>query len=95
MVEGERRRRGFLCRGWEQAPEDLATLISAADAFLVARKPGRSETPPEGVLAGYHWFEEWGRDTMISLPGLTLVTRRFDVAKAVLRELRRRSSARG
>ena len=84
MVEQERRRRTFLLRGWERASEDLAALVSATDAFLVSRQAGRSESPPDGVLAGYHWFEEWGRDTMISLPGLTLVTRRFDVAKAVL-----------
>ena len=37
-----------------------------------------------GIIAGYHWFEEWGRDTMISLPGLTLVTGRFDAAKRIL-----------
>jgi predicted glycogen debranching enzyme len=40
---------------------------------------------PNGLLAGYHWFEEWGRDTMISLPGLTLVTGKFGVAKQILR----------
>ncbi len=85
MVEGERRRRTFALRGWEHAREDLATLVRATDAFLVGRRPGRTEQPSDGVLAGYHWFEEWGRDTMIALPGLTLVTRRFEVAKAVFR----------
>jgi predicted glycogen debranching enzyme len=36
------------------------------------------------VIAGYHWFSDWGRDTMISLPGLTLCTGRFDIAKDIL-----------
>jgi predicted glycogen debranching enzyme len=38
------------------------------------------------VIAGYHWFSDWGRDTMIALPGLTLATNRTDIAKSVLRE---------
>jgi glycogen debranching enzyme len=37
-----------------------------------------------GVIAGYHWFEEWGRDAMIALPGLALVAGRFDAAKRIL-----------
>lgn len=36
------------------------------------------------VIAGYHWFTDWGRDTMIALPGLTLATRRFDKAREIL-----------
>jgi predicted glycogen debranching enzyme len=54
-------------------------LTSAADQFVVARGDGNS------VIAGYPWFSDWGRDTMISLPGLTLVTGRFDVARNILR----------
>lgn len=38
----------------------------------------------KSVMAGYHWFRDWGRDTMISLPGLTMVNNRFDIASAVL-----------
>jgi predicted glycogen debranching enzyme len=37
------------------------------------------------VIAGYHWFNDWGRDTMIALPGLTLATGRADEAAAILR----------
>jgi predicted glycogen debranching enzyme len=55
-------------------------LVVAADQFIVARE--RCNT----VIAGYHWFADWGRDTMIALPGLTLATSRPDVAKGILRE---------
>ncbi|HLH00145.1 MAG TPA: amylo-alpha-1,6-glucosidase [Bryobacteraceae bacterium] len=54
-------------------------LISAADQFVVSRGDQNS------VIAGYHWFCDWGRDTMISLPGLTLVSGRFDIARNILR----------
>ena len=37
------------------------------------------------VIAGYPWFGDWGRDTMIALPGLAITTRRFDIAASVLR----------
>jgi predicted glycogen debranching enzyme len=51
----------------------------AADQFLVHRFGEPT------VIAGYHWFTDWGRDTMISLPGLCLATRRFDDARDILR----------
>jgi len=58
---------------------DLVTVLTtAADQFIVSREPG------ETVIAGYHWFADWGRDTMIALPGLTLVNGRWDIAKHVL-----------
>jgi len=55
-------------------------LTTAADQFVVARERG------ETVIAGYHWFADWGRDTMIALPGLTLVNGRWDIAKNILAE---------
>lgn len=55
-------------------------LTTAADQFIVAREPH------ETVIAGYHWFADWGRDTMIALPGLTLVNGRWNIAKDVLAE---------
>jgi len=58
----------------------LKWLILAADSFIVDRESTRTKS----VIAGYHWFEDWGRDSMISLPGLTLVTGRFEVAKEIL-----------
>ena len=54
-------------------------LTVAADQFLARR--GEEWT----VLAGYPWFTDWGRDTMISLPGLTLFTGRTGIAKSILR----------
>jgi predicted glycogen debranching enzyme len=58
---------------------ELGTLLTtAADQFIVAGERG------ETVIAGYHWFADWGRDTMIALPGLALVTQRSDVAKNIL-----------
>ena len=53
-------------------------LTAAADVFLVKR--GELET----VIAGYPWFGDWGRDTMIALPGLTLVTRRYEESRRIL-----------
>lgn len=59
------------------------TLAVAADQFLVRR--GNDWT----VIAGYPWFMDWGRDTMISLPGLTLFNGRADVAQSILRNFAR------
>ncbi len=56
----------------------INALILSADRFVVNREGGKS------VMAGYHWFADWGRDALISLPGLLLVTRRFQDAKEVL-----------
>src|SRR5260370_715438 len=67
----------------EQSPSWLRQLILAADQFIVKR--GLSEEPDgRSVIAGYHWFGDWGRDTMIALPGLTLATGRPDVAKQIV-----------
>jgi predicted glycogen debranching enzyme len=62
--------------------ERLARLIAAADDFVV-RRTGNS---PAGtsIIAGYPWFSDWGRDSMISICGLLLATRRFEEARSVL-----------
>jgi len=58
----------------------LQWLVSAADQFIV-RLPGTNE---KTIVAGYHWFGEWGRDAAISLPGLTLARGRFEEAKDII-----------
>ncbi|MDP9113893.1 MAG: amylo-alpha-1,6-glucosidase [Acidobacteriota bacterium] len=63
------------------APVDqplVRALTAAADQYIVQRGAFKS------IVAGYHWFTDWGRDTMIALPGLTLVTGRFDIARQIL-----------
>ncbi|MBM0743630.1 amylo-alpha-1,6-glucosidase [Phormidium sp. CLA17] len=59
-------------------------LVLAADQFIVNRS---SPADPHGktVIAGYPWFSDWGRDTMISLPGLTLATGQPEIARSILR----------
>lgn len=59
--------------------ETVQQLVLAADQFIVKR-----EEALKTIIAGYHWFTDWGRDTMISLPGLTLSTGRFEDAKKIL-----------
>jgi glycogen debranching enzyme len=68
----------------EPPPAWVRQLVLGADAFLVAR-PSTGESGPCTVIAGYPWFSDWGRDTMISLPGLTLATGRPEVAWSILR----------
>lgn len=55
----------------------LKWLVLATDAFVVKR----TESERRDVIAGYHWFETWARDTFISLPSLMLVTGRFKEAR--------------
>lgn len=56
-------------------------LADAADTFLVKRK----STGSKSIVAGYHWFGDWGRDAMISIPGLTIVTKREDEGKEIIK----------
>src|SRR5207249_4986378 len=70
-----------------------AELVLAADQFLIkpagriedAARAAASGDEARTVIAGYHWFTDWGRDTMISLEGLTLSTGRFAEAGYILR----------
>jgi predicted glycogen debranching enzyme len=67
----------------EDEPAWLWQLVLAADQFLVKRAlpedPGGAS-----IIAGYPWFSDWGRDTMIALPGLTLSTGRPEIARNIL-----------
>ena len=79
--------------GVESADPVVRQLTLAADQFIVRRNSGdrgdgnRAGGPRAGatVIAGYHWFGDWGRDAMIALPGLTLSTGRHDDGAEILR----------
>ena len=71
-----------------QVPEWVAQLVLAADSFLFAR-PLPDLPDGESVIAGYPWFGDWGRDTMIALPGLTLATGHYDSARRILQTFAR------
>lgn len=63
----------------QPADETFRQLTLAADQFIVRRGEDLKT-----VIAGYYWFTDWGRDTMISLPGLTLSTGRYEDAKKII-----------
>ena len=69
--------------GTVSAPKAVQQLTLAADQFVVERQEN-GERVGTSVIAGYHWFNDWGRDTMISLPGLTLATGRAGDAASIL-----------
>ncbi len=65
------------------APAWIERLVLAADQFVV-RRPLADDPAGLSVIAGYHWFGDWGRDTMIALPGLTLTAGRPEAARRIL-----------
>jgi predicted glycogen debranching enzyme len=72
------------------APQWIRQLVLAADQFIVERRTTAAAAlaataSGRSVIAGYPWFSDWGRDTMIALPGLALVTGRPEIAASVLR----------
>ena len=94
MLQSELRRRARLITlahpSLREAP--AAELLLAADGFVIVspRAADAARAHAEGqearsIVAGYHWFTDWGRDTMISLEGLTLVTGRKREAGQILR----------
>ncbi len=78
--ESEIQRRQDVIKTANVKDEFLQELVLAADQFIVSRGEGKT------IIAGYHWFSDWGRDTMIALSGLTLTTNRHDIAKSILLE---------
>lgn len=79
LFTAEKKRREKLISSLKIQDEFASTLALAADQFVVKR--GKDQ---KTIIAGYHWFSDWGRDTMISLPGLCLSTGRFEDAKKIL-----------
>jgi len=78
LLEQEKRRREILLDK-QGKNETVQQLVLAADQFIVRRGDDLKT-----IIAGYHWFTDWGRDTMISLPGLCLSTGRFKDAKKII-----------
>ena len=92
-AERERRRKLIAIAGIPDDDTFAGELVLASDQFII-RPAGRVEETARAhaagddvrtVIAGYHWFTDWGRDTMISLEGLTITTRRFREAGYILR----------
>jgi predicted glycogen debranching enzyme len=77
QAEITRRRKALVASPIEDS--FIRSLAAASDQYLVSR--GDEKT----VIAGYHWFGDWGRDTMIALPCLTLPTGKYEVARNILR----------
>lgn len=73
------RQRALLDTVAPATPSWIRQLVLAADQFVVQRGAGGAT-----VIAGYPWFTDWGRDTMIALPGLTLATGRVELARQIL-----------
>jgi predicted glycogen debranching enzyme len=69
----------------DDLPYAIRHLILAADQFIVERRDAGGRSLGASIIAGYPWFSDWGRDTMIALPGLTISTGRYDVAASILR----------
>ena len=84
LVARERARRQVVAGAVVGADDTVSALALAADAFIVRRGENLRT-----VIAGYPWFSDWGRDTMIALPGVCLATGRYDDAKRILRAFAR------
>ncbi len=84
-----RRQEQLLAAAALDGPDWTKQLVLAADQFVVRRSAQRADdrhaAAGHTVIAGYPWFGDWGRDTMIALPGLTLATGRPEIAASVLR----------
>jgi predicted glycogen debranching enzyme len=80
IVEEYRNRAEILMRQSGYSNNLALNLVKAADHFIV----GRKSTGLKTVLAGFPWFADWGRDTMIAFEGLTLCTKRFKDAREIL-----------
>jgi len=90
-VHAERRQAEAALLAQAQAggePPAVQQLVLAADQFIVDR-PAKEDPEGKTVIAGYPWFGDWGRDTMIALPGLTLATGRPERARSILRTFAR------
>ena len=89
-LEARRQLEESLLATWEKTntlisstPGWIEQLVLSANQFIVKRE--LPEDPDaRSIIAGYHWFGDWGRDTMIALPGLLITTGHFEIARTVL-----------
>ena len=72
----------------EEEPSWFWQLVLAADQFVVKRQL-QDDAEGRSIVAGYHWFNDWGRDTMIALPGLTIAMGRAEIARKILLSMTR------
>jgi len=84
LVAKERARRKAVASAVAGDDDTVRALTLAADSFIVRRGEDLRT-----IIAGYPWFSDWGRDTMIALPGVCLATGRYDDAKKILRAFAR------
>ena len=80
LLDAQARQRSLLAQSGFKDPA-ARELARSADAFIANRPSSGGKT----ILAGYPFFGDWGRDTMIALPGCVLATKQYDTAKSILR----------
>lgn len=81
LVQTQKERREQIVRRSGLVSELGKQLVLSADAYVVRR----DSTNGKSIIAGYPFFEDWGRDTMISLAGATMITGRYEECKSILR----------
>jgi predicted glycogen debranching enzyme len=85
LAEEVNRRQALVTHVAGTVPSWIRELTFAADQFVVTRSAADDKASGTTVIAGYPWFSDWGRDTMIALPGLVLATQRNAEAASILR----------
>ena len=85
LAEEVNRRQGLVAQLAAPVPAWIRKLTLAADQFVVTRVAADDKAAGTTIIAGYPWFGDWGRDTMIALPGLVLATQRHAEAASILR----------
>lgn len=81
LIENEIARQKALIETAGLKDETAKCLVRSADAYITYRE----STDGKSILAGFPFFEDWGRDTMIALTGCTISTKQYDTAKSILR----------
>ncbi|MFW6134421.1 MAG: amylo-alpha-1,6-glucosidase, partial [Elusimicrobiota bacterium] len=80
MLKSEIKRKENIYENIEYNNPYIKQLVQAADSFIIKRADGKTS-----IAAGYPWFDDWGRDAMISLPGLTLTRKEYQEAREILK----------